>query len=376
MNNVNYDPLNPSALQVNAQDKLRERLSEAPWLKEIKVSVPAPKDAAQLDIIAQFLSEAGPAALAVLLKRQVKPGDVPKIQLQLGKRIQPLRAVLKGEILPMVAAPWISPRVADLCRQAKIGWMDLAGNMFLSAPGIHLHYAGFPNPIKPGRPAASLHSAESARVIRALLCRPQELWTQWKLLEACNPSVSIGLVNKVVQYLRDEAFLEENEFDGFKVKDPVGLLKAWAKAYRFNKHLRRGYFTLLQAQVLMKQLGYYATHHMHTTALACFSAADYQAPHVRQPKTWVYVRKDVLAGFLEMMEAKPVDSGANMEVLVPADSGVFYEIRNIGNEQLPQTHPVQTYVDLCHCGGRGEEAAEALLEQRLKPEWKARGFEV
>lgn len=33
------------------------------------------------------------------------------------------------------------------------------------------------------------------------------------------------------------------------------------------------------------------------------------------------------------------------------------------------TNPVQTYVDLSRCGGRGEEAAEALLEQKLKPAW-------
>ena len=40
------------------------------------------------------------------------------------------------------------------------------------------------------------------------------------------------------------------------------------------------------------------------------------------------------------------------------------------------TNIVQTYVDLYHCGGRGEEAAEALLEQKLKPEWKRRGLKV
>jgi hypothetical protein len=40
------------------------------------------------------------------------------------------------------------------------------------------------------------------------------------------------------------------------------------------------------------------------------------------------------------------------------------------------TNVVQTYVDLCYCGGRGEEAAEALLNQRLKPGWKLRNMNV
>ena len=50
------------------------------------------------------------------------------------------------------------------------------------------------------------------------------------------------------------------------------------------------------------------------------------------------------------------------------DGGTMEEHR------LSCTNPVQTYVDLFHCGGRGEEAAEALLEQNLKRAWKARGL--
>jgi len=75
-------------------------------------------------------------------------------------------------------------------------------------------------------------------------------------------------------------------------------------------------------------------------------------------------------------EAKLVDSGENLVVLIPEDDGVFYlgEGGAMGEQRLSCTNPVQTYVDLFHCGGRGEEAAEALLEQNLKPAWKARGL--
>jgi hypothetical protein len=30
---------------------------------------------------------------------------------------------------------------------------------------------------------------------------------------------------------------------------------------------------------------------------------------------------------------------------------------------------LQTYVDTYHAGGRGPEAAEAILEQKLRPAW-------
>ena len=78
------------------------------------------------------------------------------------------------------------------------------------------------------------------------------------------------------------------------------------------------------------------------------------------------------------MEAKPVESGENLMVLIPDDDGVFYlgDRGKMGEGRMSCTNAVQTYVDLWHCGGRGQEAAEALLEKRLKPEWKYRGLKV
>jgi hypothetical protein len=109
-------------------------------------------------------------------------------------------------------------------------------------------------------------------------------------------------------------------------------------------------------------------------AYAAFSAADYQAPHVRQPKTWLFVSEREISNFERLVEAKRVESGENMDVLIPCDEGVFYlgDEDTMGQRRMACTNLVQTYLDLSHCGGRGEEAAEALLEQRLKPEWKAR----
>jgi rhodanese-related sulfurtransferase len=73
-----------------------------------------------------------------------------------------------------------------------------------------------------------------------------------------------------------------------------------------------------------------------------------------------------------------VESGENLVVLIPDDDGVFYlgDGGMLSDNRLACTNEVQTYVDLCHCGGRGAEAAEALLEQRLKPAWKEKGLKI
>ncbi len=105
-------------------------------------------------------------------------------------------------------------------------------------------------------------------------------------------------------------------------------------------------------------------------AYAVFSAAELDAPNVRQNKTWLYVNDLALDDFEEMVKAKRVDSGANIEVLIPEDDGVFFENRFRQRRSLGRTNPVQTWLDLKHIGGRGEEAAAALMEQCLQPEWE------
>lgn len=85
----------------------------------------------------------------------------------------------------------------------------------------------------------------------------------------------------------------------------------------------------------------------------------------------VYVGGEYIKDLEELTEGKRVESGENLIILIPDDVGVFYlaDGGSVGDRRMGCTNPVQTYVDLAHCGGRGAEAAEALLEQKLKPEW-------
>jgi len=284
--------------------------------------------------------------------------------------------------VPVLAMPFVSPRLADLCIQHGWSWYDLAGNCHLDVPGaIHIEQRDFEPVHRMPRPRANLGTPEAGRVVRALLA-PENAGSRWTQREmqahfgpqSKIPEPSLGLVNKVVQHLRDEAFIEVFEGGGFGLRDPLELLFAWRDAYRFDRHERRGYFTLLQGKRLREALYNLDLYAGGLAAYAAFSAAEFQAPHVRQPKTWVYVRRDFLARFEALTEAKPVDTGENLVVLLPDDDGVFYlgEGGSMGDRQMGCTNPVQTYVDLFHCGGRGEEAADALLEQRLKPGWNLR----
>lgn len=304
------------------------------------------------------------ADFLVQCKADPRPSQFP--YLNVTKRAEP-------SPVPVFAAPYISPNMAGICQQHGWGWFDLAGNCRLDVPGVlFLERKGNEPVHEPPRPTANLSTPESARVVRALLV-PENCgknWTQREMQLHCQPKVSLGLVNKVVRHLRDEAFIESTG-NGFRLHDPLKLLFAWRDAYRFDRQQQRRYFTLKKGSELRAASASLESISGGHAAYAAFSAADFQAPHVRQPKTWLFIGAEWESECTEALGAKLVDSGENLMVLIPQDLGVFYQ-RESDGVGLTRTNPVQTYVDVWHCGGRGQEAAEALLEQRLKPEWKAR----
>lgn len=366
-----------AALERALAAKLRELLGSVPWLKGWDVSPVSKATDAGFDLLATLpLPGGGKAALCVECKREMRPSV---FRMVADKTFSP--AGRPKMIVPVLALPWVSPRVAELCAEHGWSWFDLAGNHRLDVPGVlQLQHTGNEPVHQQPRPSANLSTPEAGRIIRALLVpdHAEMRWTQRDIQKHCQPNVSLGLVNKVIQYLRDEAFIEVSEDGGFRLRDPLKLLFAWRDAYRFDRHVRQGYFTLLQGKKLRDALAGLELAPGGHAAYAAFSAAEFQAPHVRQPKTWLYLSASLEDEFRRQVEAKPVDSGETLVVLTPNDEGVFYlaDAGTVGDNRLPATTPVQTYVDLYHCGGRGEEAAEALLEQRLKPEWRARGLKV
>jgi hypothetical protein len=372
-NIVNTSGGSSAALEKALAAKLLELLDSVDWLEHGPIQHDPSMNDRGFDLRVELhVRERSKVQLRIQCKAEPRPSQFPSVFVATEAKNSPVT---------VLAAPFISPRMAELCKQHGWSWFDLAGNCSLDVPGLlHLQRTGNAPVHKRPRPTANLSTPEAGRVIRALL-HPEHAgmrWTQHYMAEHFGelkrpiPEPSMGLVNKVVRYLREEAFIEELPKGGFKVRDPLKLLFAWRDAYRFDRHGRRNYFTLLKGNKLRDALASFGAHVGGFAAYAAFSAAEFQAPHVRQSKTWLYVMEQGIHMFEEAVEAKPVDSGENLLALIPDDEGVFYmgDGGKMSENRLACTNEVQTYVDLYHCGGRGEEAAEALLEQRLQPAWK------
>lgn len=358
-------------------DRLQRLLGEVEWLRKAWVDKPGRDAGPSFGRLAVLpLPAGGKTLLCVACRKELRPSEFRQF-VEVALKALPSG----GKVVPVLGLPSVSPRMAELCVEHGWGWFDLAGNCRLDVPGLfRLQHTGIPPVHRRPRAIANLSTPEAGRVIRALL-HPEHTgmrWTQRYLAEHFGamkrpiPEPSLGLVNKVVRHLRDEAFIEGLPKGGFRVSDPMKLLFAWRDAYRFDRHERHHYFTLLQGRQLRDALANFGAQVGGFAVYAAFSAADFQAPHVRQAKTWLFVQRQGIADFEKAIDAKQVESGESLVVLIPDDDGVFYlGDGGLGSEdRLACTNEVQTYVDLCHCGGRGAEAAEAVLEQCLKPKWK------
>ena len=367
---VNMIPQKGAEFEDDAAQMLGRLLASIPWLDNPCITRNPATSGRVFDIAATLRTtgNANTVMLFVECKSNPRPSLLPYVATE-----NRFEGEKRHTIIPVPAAPYAAPRLAEVCWQRGWNWFDLAGNCHLNVPGsIYIERSGHRPLISRPGPKSNLDTAEASRLIRVLLATENvgRRWTQRELQHDAQP-VSLGLVNKVVSRLRDDAFLEPSSNDaGIRLRDPTGLLTAWNRAYRFDRNRRYGYFTLLSGRRLQERLAELETITGGHAAYVVFSAADIQAPHVRQPKTWLYVGMQHLEAFGHAVEAKRVDTGENLVVLVPEDDGVFL-CGDATEHRLSCTMLAQTYVDLMHCGGRGMEAATALLEQRLQPVWRS-----
>ena len=126
------------------------------------------------------------------------------------------KPLVPSDLGKVLAMPRVSSRMAALCQEHGWSWYDLAGNCRLEIPGVLLIERSGKEPIKlQPRGRANLSTPEAARVVRALLApgNADQRWTQREMVAHfadLTPRVqapSLALVNKVVQHLRDQAFL-------------------------------------------------------------------------------------------------------------------------------------------------------------------------
>jgi len=262
---------------------------------------------------------------------------------------------------PVIAAPYIGPEGRRLCREADVGYMDLAGNAYLSFDGVYVERQSAERPARAKARLRRLFSPRSARIIRVLLEHETADWTLARL--ASEASVSLRTAHLVVSALDEKAFVERRR-GAIRVAKPGELLDLWAENYRVDEHRQHTFYSFVRdPKELAARLAQHGGPLQVNIALTLHAGAALVAPFVRSAELHAYVGGDV-ERLVEALDLRPVETGGNVHLLTPRDEGVFYGTRTI--DRIPVVCNTQLYLDLVHYPARGREQATELRRRVLK----------
>lgn len=345
-----------------AEERLREILKRIPFLEAGATRFEQPNEQAPMprpDLMMQISTPDGPVTLVV----EAKSSLTPKAAREASRQLASMAAMIPAGY-GVIVAPFVSDRSAQICREAGVGYLDLAGNFGLYFNTVFLEVQGRPNPFRKQQELKSLFSPKSSRAVRVMLENPMRAWRVQSL--AKEAELSIGLVSNIKAKLEQQELIRK-EPDGFRLTEPETLLMTWSEKYSLKKNPSTDYYLPDEVPEIEGKIAHSLKNLRQDYAFTLFSAADKVAPYTRYQRVFVYVDGDQ-SSLVEDLSLKLVDSGPNVTIFMPYDEGVFYGGQEIDGQRIVGL--IQLYIDLASYKGRGEEAASFLLENKLRKIWQ------
>jgi hypothetical protein len=259
---------------------------------------------------------------------------------------------------PVIIAPFISELGKEICKKIGIGFLDLSGNAYLDFNSFYLEVEGKPNKFKALGRLSGLFNPKGERVLRFYLLQGKEESLKNYRQIAKEVSISLGQLSKVNRKLDELGFWEESE--GARTLDKTKLLDLWRDNYRFGKNRILSFYSMKQIPQIEKQIAELCKTSGMPYAFTLFSGGNRLAPFTRYNVATSYFTGDI-EKIKRELELKEVPSGANLQIIIPYDEGVYYKVQEVSSTKV--ANPIQIYLDLYNYKGRGREQAEFLRER-------------
>ena len=273
----------------------------------------------------------------------------------------------QNRTIPFIAGQFFGEKTRQVAKDEGVGIMDLAGNFYLKKDDIFIEKIVEKNPFTQKVPLKNLFAPISSRITRVLLTQPTKVWLLSELSREAK--VSLGQTHKIIDRMIEEELVAWNEGNKLTLKDSTRLLESWKGAYPSYESKKFTFFSFEQNSAalldsLMKQADNLSF------ALSFFSGADLAAPFIRGINKLQFYLKQLgdVERWKDLLELQEVKSGANVEIYVPYDEGVFYQTQKISissQENIPVVSNIQLYMDLFNNPARGAEQAKHLRELKL-----------
>src|SRR4030042_1609840 len=140
---------------------------------------------------------------------EIVPVPSPKVITQKYRQfLDYICKLKKPDLVPLIVAPYIGRRQADILIAEKVSWIDLCGNMQLDIPGkVYIERTGKPNRFPDTAPIKKIFQGTSSLVSRALLLNPDGFSSLYKLVDfinSRNANITASTVSRVLKSLEEE----------------------------------------------------------------------------------------------------------------------------------------------------------------------------
>jgi hypothetical protein len=255
--------------------------------------------------------------------------------------------------VPVIVAPYLTEEARVVCREAGVGYFDLAGNAGLDTPHIFIEIGGKPNPEPRKKEVQTLYEGRAERVVRTLLMDPERRWNMRDL--ASSAQVSLGLASMVTTSLANDGLVDKSH-SGMALVKPATLLDQWAETYT----LRRSPFRIYRATASVPDLEVRLLDQGERTrehaALTLWSAAR----HLLGGFYWDG-EPDVLLRPLRLNETS---GQSQVFIFRPYDTSILWA-RSLAAQRPPIVHPLQLYLDLTSGDEEELQLAERVRQRFL-----------
>ena len=280
-------------------------------------------------------------------------------------KINRLKSSARGErVVPVLAAPYLSPEKQTLCREAGVYFMDLSGNVFIAHHNLYVERIGFPSKYPEKRQRRHPFSDKASLILREMLTDPKRQWGIRELAKKIE--LDPGYVSRMAKSLLESGYA--GRADGkLKVQSPKEILDDWVRAYDLKRNEQYRFFIFASdIKSILGSLQKITVPPECKYALSVQAGAGLVAPHAVYKEVHIYVGNGKGFEFFKReMDLKDADQGANLVLMMPYyKHSAFYNSREV--KGLRVVSDIQLYLDLYGYPVRGREQAEHLYDKRLK----------
>ena len=279
------------------------------------------------------------------------------------KQVLDIIANIDSDLYRVIIAPYISEQTSRICKDAGVGYVDFAGNCFISFDCLYIDIKGNKNENISKRGLKSIYersSVVSSVILRIMLEDVSKAWKMKDLAEAAG--CSIGQVAKVKEFLLKQAYIAKTS-SGIRIIEPSTLLSNWAEVYDNNSEEKIACYSLDSVSTLEAKLAKMKDDIGVECILTGFSGGSRYQPVVRYQKVHAYVDDMNLEKAIDYLGLKKVETGANVILMLAYNDCVKQGAKLKKGNMVAS--PVQLYLDCMSIKGRGEEMAEAILEREI-----------